>query len=643
MVIRSLRLALALALGGALLAQRTPDEALQALKAGNQRFASGQSLPQPLGEGVRRTLARGQSPFAIVVCCADSRVPPEHVFNTGLGELFVVRVAGNVADAELIASIEYAVEHLNTPLCVVLGHESCGAVKAAVAQGQNQRHDGESLVMQQLLEHIEPAVRKAQARSLGGKDLTDACEEENAHTTVHETMRRSELLRRYASVGKFRMVAARYHLDSGGVEWLPDRPLPAAPDQAAHLVPGAVPTGVPPHVALRMLQAGHRRFLGDGLPTADLSAERREQLTHGQHPLAIVLTCADSRVAPEHVFDAGLGELFVIRIAGNVLNDDALASIEYAAGHAGTSLLVVMGHSKCGAISAAAADPAGTELSPNLRALLTRLEPSVAAARAKGGKDVVDLAVRGNALRAVAEARSRSSLLRQLEAEGRFTMLAAVYDIASGDLEWLKDKNDLAISGRPAPIGAQTHGVLHGSPGTTPDPHDHEHGPAAVAPTTATHGDAAAHGDGDAHDAHDAHGAHGANDEAHGHAAANSHGLAAKDLPILDWAAAPSGETAAPKHAAPAPEAGHAAGPGHEAHAATEAPDAHEAAAAHDEHRAAAPHDAHGSPADHGADADHDPEPTATPALRWTDPTVLIGITGVVSLLAAAVLAMRKR
>lgn len=109
-----------------------------------------------------------------------------------------------------------------------------------MAQGQNQRHDGESLVMQQLLEHIEPAVRKAQARSLGGKDLTDACEEENAHTTVHETMRRSELLRRYASVGKFRMVAARYHLDSGGVERLPDRPLPAAPDQAAHLVPGAV-------------------------------------------------------------------------------------------------------------------------------------------------------------------------------------------------------------------------------------------------------------------------------------------------------------------------------------------------------------------------------------------------------------------
>lgn len=638
LVTRSLRLALALALGGALLAQRTPDEALQALKAGNQRFASGHSIPQPLGEGVRRTLARGQSPFAIIVCCADSRVPPEHVFNTGLGELFVVRVAGAVADSETIASIEYAVEHLNTPLCVVLGHESCGAVAAAVAQASNQRHDGESLVMQQLLEHIEPAVRKAQARSLGGKDLTDACEEENAHTTVHETLRRSELLRRYASVGKFRMVAARYHLDSGGVEWLPDRPLPAPTEHTAHIAPGAVPTGVPPHVALRLLQAGHRRFLGDGLPTADLTAERREQLTHGQHPLAIVLTCADSRVAPEHVFDAGLGELFVIRIAGNVLNDDALASIEYAAGHAGTSLLIVMGHSKCGAIGAAAADPAGTELSPNMRALLTRLEPSVAAARAKGGKDVIDLAVRGNALRTVAEARSRSSLLRQLEADGRFTMLAAVYDIASGDLEWLKDKHDAALSGRPAPVGEQTHGVLHGKPAATPDPHGHEHDHGSAAPTTpAAHDHAAAHGDGGAHDDHAA---------APGHAVADSHGLAAKDLPILDWAAAPGGETAAPQPAAAAhddghaPDAGHLEVTGHGDHAATESHDGHAATAAHDEHPAPGAHDAHGSPATH---ADHDAPSTTTPPLRWTDPTVLIGITGVMSLLAAAVLAMQKR
>jgi carbonic anhydrase len=488
-------LAAAAAIGFAT-AQKTPDEALRALCEGNQRFAADRSLAQPLGEGVRRTLARGQSPFAVVLCCADSRVPPEHVFNTGLGELFVVRVAGHCADEETIASIEYAVEHLGASLCVVLGHEQCDAVAAAAAQVDQPGHDGEhGRVVQQLFEHIEPAVRKAKARDLGGKSLLDACEEEHAQSTVQDCMRRSALLRRYAGVGKFRMVAARYHLQSGEVEWLPNRPLPAEErtEDTVHVQP---PAGVPPHVALRMLQAGHRRFLGDGKATADLGAARREALTHGQQPLAIVLTCADSRVAPEHVFDSGLGEMLVVRIAGNVLNDDALASVEFAASELGASLLVVMGHSKCGAVQAAAQKPEGQELSPNLRALLLRLEPSVQKARAEAkGRDVVDLAVRGNALRAVHEARSRSAVLRRLEDDGRFAMLACVYDIASGDIEWLKDTADApphaepettpAATQAPAPTAAPA--APHEEPPPTmvsPEPPAHDPGNAAPAGET---------------------------------------------------------------------------------------------------------------------------------------------------------------
>ncbi|MBL8727668.1 MAG: hypothetical protein JNM25_04495, partial [Planctomycetes bacterium] len=155
-----------LAITATAVAQRTPDEALRALQEGNQRFVADRSIPQPLGEGVRRTLARGQSPFAIVLCCADSRVPPEHVFNTGLGDLFVVRVAGHTCDAETLASIEYAVEHLNTPLCVVLGHESCGAVAAANAQSQGgaRARAGRAPVrraLRQQLQPIGPAVRRA--------------------------------------------------------------------------------------------------------------------------------------------------------------------------------------------------------------------------------------------------------------------------------------------------------------------------------------------------------------------------------------------------------------------------------------------------------------------------------------------------
>jgi carbonic anhydrase len=186
------------------------------------------------------------------------------------------------------------------------------------------------------------------------------------------------------------------------------------------------------------------------------------------------------------VFDAGLGELFVVRVAGGVLNDDALASVDYAAEHLGASLLVVMGHSQCGAIAAAAAAP-DQPLTPNLRALLARLEPAVTSARAETrGGDVVALAVKANALRTLADARSRSALLRELEHEGRFAMLGCVYDVASGDLEWLAERRDGAMQADPraATAGAGGAAEADGSPGavtTRPRPVP-QHGCAAPPP-----------------------------------------------------------------------------------------------------------------------------------------------------------------
>ena len=695
---------LALSTTSALLAQRTPDEALRALQDGNRRFATDHSITQPVGEGVRRTLARGESPFAVVLCCADSRVPPEHIFNTGLGELFVVRVVGHTADQETIASIENAVEQLGASLCVVLGHEQCDSIAAAIAQVESPtRGTTQSQVMQSLLESIEPAVRKVKTQDLGGKVLCDRCEEEHAHATLAQVMRRSALLRRYESVGKFKMVAARYQLTSGEVEWLPNRPLPADPQATMHVVPGSVPNGMPPHVAFRLLQAGHRRFLSDSKPTADLTSARRAALANTQQPPIVVLTCADSRTAPEHIFDAGLGELLVVRTSGNTLNDSALASLEYAAGQLGSSLLVVLGHSKCNALQAAADGPTTTNLTPHQRALLQRLEPAVATARnERGSRDLLTVAAQHNALRMLTEARTRSPLLRSLEHDGRFAMLAGVYDIASGDIEWSKDKD------------------------TTPAPEAH-----AKAPTKAAHGDAghgaSAHGKattghGDAHGAASAHGAatghgetHGKQADAHGaphdphaapaapahgggHAPATPHGETAaahgeghadKPLPVLDWAnhgepetaAAPAhGDAHAPAHAA-APAHGDAHAPAHAAAPAHGNADAHGHAApgtSHDAHGTdahAAPHgdahapahgdstaghgDAHGAAAgahttdphaaatdDHGHAHPHASAPAPAPKhgnpVAWNDPIVLVGISGVLSLLAAAVLAMKK-
>lgn len=596
-----------LALGmfaAAMPAQRSPEEALRALQDGNRRFMADKSVPQPLGEGVRRTLARGQSPYAIVVTCADSRVSPEHLFNAGLGELFVIRVAGNTCDPEVLASIEYAAEHLQTSLCVVLGHEGCGAIAASADLVQTLEHDhaapSPSPAMQSLLERIEPAVRRARARELGGKELLDCCEEENVHLAVGECMRRSSLLRRYAQTGKFRMVPARYLLATGEVQWLSPRPLPAQSTAQATAPQHVVPMGVPPHVALRMLQAGHRRFLGDGLPAGDLSASRREALTHGQRPLAIVLTCADSRVPPEHVFDAGLGELFVVRVAGNTLNDSVLASIEYAAAHTGTSLLVVMGHSHCGAIGAAAelakAHGGAEDLTPSMRSLLTRLEPSVEKARGTGarGEQLVELAVRGNVLRTIAEARARSSVLRQLEEEGRLAMLASVYDIGSGDLTWLKEPTlaDSTPQAMPAaPMGEAAPARRPQADSQDQHGEDHQHENASKPTVPKTH--QAGHGDSPQTAAHD---------------------WGNFDVRVTE--PAPVHAHGAPAPADPAQAGDHHAVDTHRAQA--HGGDAHDDLAAHT----------------------HGPQPHHK---ERTDPIPLVGMIGIGSLLLAALIAATSR
>lgn len=727
----------ATAFAGQLAAQRTPDEALRALQDGNRRFASERPQQQPLGEGVRRTLARGESPFAIVVCCSDSQVPPEHLFNTGLGELYVVRTAGHTIDAETIAGLEHAVADLNVPLCVVLGHEGCTAIAQSIEQvlAPTQQR-AESDAVQQLLEQIEPAVRKARHRDLGGKALQDACEEEHAHGTVADCLRRSAVLRRFAAVGKFKIVAARCHQQSGEVEFLPIRPLPAEPEAERKAPHGSVPTGTPPHVALRLLQAGHRRFLGDGKPTADLSQARRQALAEAQSPPVIVLTCADSRVVPEHLFDAGLGELVVIRSPGNTLTDNALASIEQAATTFGSSLLVVLGHEQCDVVLTATRAEGRTDLSASMRHLLQRIEPSVAKARASGaGRDVANRTTALHAERMVQEARSRSSILRELEASGRFAMLASVYDLKSGDITWVKDR----APGEPTARGGDdAHGEAHSGNGHEPAPtkprtpkvaandgHGKSKAKAAPKPRAAhdlpvVDWDAPAMPTGETATAHQA----GGEGHGDGHAPAASHEQApanhgheepGHEQPAHEQpghppqAAAGHGDAAAhgnSEHGQPDPHGGAAATPSHEAHeqeahgdepapaadehgaephadlghgaehgdaAAHEGNAAHEAepaavehgepaghdadgehgdhshgeAAAHGDHGAAEPHGAteqHGAHADEGhhADSGHGHGGKPHHDVGWNDPIVLVGITGVVSLLAAAMLALRR-
>lgn len=187
----------------------TQAEIINRLKDGNTRFVD-DKLDGKLQDSSRRNeLAAGQEPHTIVLSCADSRVVPELAFDAGLGELFVVRVAGNIANSSSMASMEYAVAHCGSQVIVVLGHQSCGAVTAAVNGGDNGYN------LNHLLSHITPAI----AASGDGATVTDVIKK-NAHLQIDELLNRSTIIRNAAESGQIKIVPAYYNLDSGKVDFL---------------------------------------------------------------------------------------------------------------------------------------------------------------------------------------------------------------------------------------------------------------------------------------------------------------------------------------------------------------------------------------------------------------------------------------
>lgn len=187
-------------------------EALEKLTEGNQRFVSGSSQ-HPHCDPVRRSeLATGQHPFATIITCADSRLPAELIFDQGLGDLFVIRVAGNIADDAVLGSIEYASLHLGVNLIAVMGHQSCGAVGAAVDGSATGTH------IDSLIDAIRPAVREA--LNEGSDDLLDRSVRQNA-AMVAEQVRSSEPVLAGLGATGVMVQAAYYGLGSGEVSWLP--------------------------------------------------------------------------------------------------------------------------------------------------------------------------------------------------------------------------------------------------------------------------------------------------------------------------------------------------------------------------------------------------------------------------------------
>jgi carbonic anhydrase len=194
----------------------TADEALRRLVAGNERFLRGESRFTGMRRDVLARLAKGQQPYATILGCADSRVVPELIFDAVLGELFVVRVAGNVLSPEVAGSFQYAAAHLRTPLFVVLGHEGCGAVKAALqSRFEGVQHRSR---IQLLVDGILPVLEGIDANQPPDVQLAAAVEA-NVRWTVQRILDTPEGQARFAE-GQMRLVGAIYELESGRVRFL---------------------------------------------------------------------------------------------------------------------------------------------------------------------------------------------------------------------------------------------------------------------------------------------------------------------------------------------------------------------------------------------------------------------------------------
>jgi len=194
----------------------TADDALARLKEGNERFIGGAVRFQTVQKEILAALTKGQRPYATIIGCSDSRVPPELVFDAGFGELFVIRIAGNVIGPAVMGSIQYAVAHLKTPLFVVMGHEGCGAVQAALAARNEGAVQPSRIAL--LLDWIVPGLAGVDP-GLTAREQMSSAVEANVRWSMHQLLDTPEGQARMAE-GVLKLVGAVYELETGRVRFL---------------------------------------------------------------------------------------------------------------------------------------------------------------------------------------------------------------------------------------------------------------------------------------------------------------------------------------------------------------------------------------------------------------------------------------
>jgi carbonic anhydrase len=210
-------------------AKASPEQIIKMLQEGNGRYVAG-NMQAPHRDPARVALAatenQGNYAYATVLSCSDSRVPVEILFDAGIMDIFVVRVAGNVAKTDEIGCIEYGLAHVNTPLLVVMGHTQCGAVNAVIDEVEGHGHALERNIPP-LVAPIVPAVKRAQAANPDkkGKDLAPAAVRQNVWQSVGAVFTQSPAVRNMVKENKVKVVGAIYHMETGKVEFLPEEPV----------------------------------------------------------------------------------------------------------------------------------------------------------------------------------------------------------------------------------------------------------------------------------------------------------------------------------------------------------------------------------------------------------------------------------
>jgi carbonic anhydrase len=194
-----------------------------------------------------------------------------------------------------------------------------------------------------------------------------------------------------------------------------------------------IENGLTGRQVLETLMAGNQRHVSGQSEHPNRSEERRAEVSRGQHPVAVILSCSDSRVPPEIVFDQGLGDLFVVRVAGNLVDDYGLGSIEYAVKHLGVRLILVMGHSRCGAVEAAVK---GGHAPARIESIVSAIRPAVDQSRHQSG-NLLDNAINANVLRMVGTLRRAQPILAPLAKSGKISVVGARYDLESGKVTLL--------------------------------------------------------------------------------------------------------------------------------------------------------------------------------------------------------------